>query len=375
MDVYPYKFDYEDYEITLIDTPGFNDTVRGETEVLRDIADWLDITYRNPPRIKLSGIIYMQALTDRRMYGSTLRNLKMFRQLCGDEPLQNVILTTTGWGVSEKAGEMDKAIANEDQLRTDRDFWQPMIKHGSRMARFEDTRESALEIIMSLVDKEPVVLQIQHELVDEDKHLIDTAAGATVNEEIKKLEEKYKKQLAEMQDDMKEALATKDQKWQEILTDAKSSIERLRDENRRAQDILQYERRNTTRKQENEMENLRHELENQKLAVEREKEASERDKQAMRLEMQMQAQAQRFEDKVQFDEMVAQMRENADKVRQEDRVALEARIREIQEEQRGANKKGRGKRLLMSLVPSIGKVALAALGFPLLGPSPFGGLV
>jgi hypothetical protein len=228
---------------------------------------------------------------------------------------------------------------------------------------------------MSLVDKEPVVLQIQHELVDEDKHLIDTAAGATVNEEIKKLEEKYKKQLAEMQDDMKEALASKDQKWQEILTDAKSSIERLRDENRRAQDILQYEHRNTTRKQENEMENLRHELENQKLAVEREKEASERDKQAMRLEMQMQAQAQRFEDKVQFDEMVAQMRENADKVRQEDRVALEARIREIQEEQRGANKKGRGKRLLMSLVPSIGKVALAALGFPLLGPSPFGGLV
>ena len=332
---------------------------------MRDIADWLDITYRNPPKIKLTGIIYMQALTDRRMYGSSLRNLKMFRELCGEDPLQNVVLTTTGWGVFEKAGELDKAAANEHQLRTDPDFWQPLLKHGSKMARFEDTRDSALKIIESIVDNNPLVLKIQRELVDEDKDLIETGAGATVNEEIKKLEERYKKQLDDMQQDMAEALKSKDQEWQEALAEAKSSIERLRDNNRRTQDELLYERRNASRKHENDIQSLRNELENQKTlsALEREK---------MKLRMQLEAQAQRFEDKMQFDQMVAQMRENANKIRAEDREVLEARIQAVQNQR---PREGRGKKLLLSLIPTIGTVALAALGFPLLGASPFGGVM
>lgn len=86
----------------------------------------------------------------------------------------------------------------------------------------------------------------------------------------------------------------------------------------------------------------------------------------------MQAQAQGFEDKMVFEQMVPQMRANADKVRAEERQSMEARIREA-----GAArpKNGRGKQLLLSLVLTIGKVALAALGFPLLGGSPFGGLI
>ena len=306
----------------------------------------------------------MQALTDRKMYGSTLRNLKMFRQLCGDEPLKNVILTTTGWGVAEKVGEIGKAVLNEDQLRTDPDFWQPLIKRGSQMARFEDSKESALEIILKLVRKEPIVLQIQHELVDEEKDLIDTAAGATVNEELKKLEEKYKKQLTEVQLEMKEALEDKDQKLQEALVEAKSGIERLREDNRRAQDILQYKHRNAERKHDNEVESLRMELETQKLS-------SGRDRDALMKEMQIQTQAQRYEDKMHFDEIIAQIRANADKVRTEDREAIEAKIRELEASK---SKKGKGKRLLLGLVPLIGQIALGALGFPLLGSSPFSGL-
>jgi hypothetical protein len=361
--VFPYKFKHRNDEITLIDTPGFNDTVRGEAEVLRDIADWLDITYRNPPGIKLTGIIYVQALTDRRMYGSSLRNLKMFRELCGEDPLKNVVLITTGWGVFAKAGELDKAAANEQQLRTDPDFWQPLLNRGSKMARFEDTRDSALKIIESLVDNEPLVLKIQYELVDEDKDLIDTGAGATVNEEIKKLEEKYKMQLSDMQQDMAEALKCKDREWQEALAEAKASIERLRENNRRAQDVLLYERRNADRKHENDIQNLRNELDNQKRlsALEREN---------MKLEMQLEVQAQRFEDKMQFGQMVVQMRKNAGRIRAEDRKALEVTIQAVQSQWPRA---GRGKKLLLSLIPTIGTAALAALGFPLLGASPFGG--
>jgi hypothetical protein len=189
------------YEVVLIDTPGFNDTFRSESAVLQDIASWLDYTYRNL-NIKLTGIIYMQALTDRKMTGSSLRNLKMFKDLCGDEPMKNVALVTTGWGTAEKAGELAKAISNESQLCTDRDFWLPLIKKGSCPVRFEDTKESALSIIRSLADHNPELLKIQRELVDEDKNLIDTSAGHTVNEEMKKLEEKYQAELTKVKKEM-----------------------------------------------------------------------------------------------------------------------------------------------------------------------------
>jgi hypothetical protein len=335
-DVSPYSINHGTYEIVLIDTPGFNDTLRGETEVLKDLADWLDITYRTSPKIKLSGIIYMQALTDRRIYGSTLRNLKMFRQLCGDQPLKNVIFTTTGWGEAEKTGNLEKAVANEDQLRTDPDFWQPMINRGSRTARFEDTKDSALEIILSLVDKETVVLQIQHELADEDKNLVDTAAGAIVNEEIKKLEENYKKQLTELQEEINEALESRDQELQEALTEAKTSFELLRENNRMAYDLLNYQERNAQRKYENEMQALKNELENQNSTF-------KHDKQAMKA-IQMQAKMRRNMDQVKFEQMVAEMRANA-KVRKRFR-----HLRELECEMLGNTK---GETLLMRLPPTI----------------------
>jgi hypothetical protein len=75
---------------------------------------------------------------------------------------------------------------------------------------------------------------------------------------------------------------------------------------------------------------------------------------------------------MQFDQMVAQMRENANKIRAEDREVLEARIQAVQNQR---PREGRGKKLLLSLIPTIGTVALAALGFPLLGASPFGGVM
>jgi hypothetical protein len=95
-EVIPYNFVHGDYEITLIDTPGLNDTYRNESEVLMEIASWLEKTYRNPPHHKLTGIIYLQALTNRRIYDSTLRNLRMFRELCGYDALRNAVFATTG---------------------------------------------------------------------------------------------------------------------------------------------------------------------------------------------------------------------------------------------------------------------------------------
>lgn len=325
-------FEHGSYKITLIDTPGFNDTNRSETEVLRAIADYLDFTFRNPPHLKLTGIIYLQSIMDPRMYGSSLRNLKMFKDLCGEDPLKNVILATTKWGTATRAGETDLAIEREEQLCKSEDFWAPMIQRGSRMERFEDTRESALNMLLSLVKKEPVVLQIQTELA-KGMPLIDTTAGTTVNEETKRLEVKYQKEIADIQEEMK-TLQAKDLDVQEALKKAESDFQRKLDRVHEEQNLLRYESRNKDRRMQQKMDELR-------LAYEKE------------LTKKLGSQ------QLDFDETVAKLRANEAKLRKEQRELMDAEIEKMQK----ANKGDRTViKLLASLIPTVGTVVLGILG-------------
>ncbi|KJX95148.1 hypothetical protein TI39_contig4131g00001 [Zymoseptoria brevis] len=133
----PFTFLNNGTSITLVDTPGFNDTDLNESDVLKAIADWLDWDYRNRPQMRLNGIIYLHNVMDPRMLGSSLRNLKMFRDLCGQDPLRNVLLVTTRWGMARRV-DMEQAERREEQLRTDRKFWAGMLAGGARKVFWSD---------------------------------------------------------------------------------------------------------------------------------------------------------------------------------------------------------------------------------------------
>src|SRR5579872_4044981 len=51
---------------------------------------------------RLAGILYIHRISDDRFTGASTRNFKMFRKLCGDPSLKNVILVTNMWGKVEK---------------------------------------------------------------------------------------------------------------------------------------------------------------------------------------------------------------------------------------------------------------------------------
>jgi len=86
---------YPERTIYFIDTPGFDDTNRSDTEVLRELANWLTKSYSDS--IKLNGILYFHRISDVRMQGSAKKNLLMFKKLCGEDALRNVILVTSMW--------------------------------------------------------------------------------------------------------------------------------------------------------------------------------------------------------------------------------------------------------------------------------------
>ncbi|KAF8438392.1 P-loop containing nucleoside triphosphate hydrolase protein [Boletus edulis BED1] len=160
--------------VVLVDTPGFDDKYRSDTDVLRTIANWLEQTYRN--NIKLSGLLYLHRISDVRMAGTPLRNLSVFKYLCGDGNLKNIVLVTTMW---DEVKDQSVGSRMEDELLSV--FWKDMTRLGSRTCRFQGTRESAWEIINCL-DLESsgqgrTPLRIPQEKVDCGLQLHETTAS------------------------------------------------------------------------------------------------------------------------------------------------------------------------------------------------------
>ncbi|KAF1844827.1 uncharacterized protein K460DRAFT_310767 [Cucurbitaria berberidis CBS 394.84] len=363
-DITGYTFYFNGYNINLVDTPGFNDTHKSETEVLQDIATWLRETYEGDTR--LNGVIYLHSLGNVRMEGSALRNLKMFRQLCGREPLKNVILATTFWS---KVTD-DEALRREEQLRATPEFWGDMLDRGSTMKRLVD-RPNALEIVGLLVKKPQVTLQIQHELVEDNKSLVDTAAGQAVNEELMRLQQKHAEDLERVQKELHEALEEKDHEMQYILEQQSQRLDKEMDKVRRQQEQLRYDRRAERRKIESEfglqMHQMREEYERRALA--------EREAQQVMLQQ------------LNFDQAVALVRANESKIPVREREELERKIAELSKElnSMSANKtkpeksgvrterkkKGSSRYLFKALQVVLPVTTMALLGVPIF--SPFGG--
>lgn len=177
------------------------------------------------------------------MEGSALRNLKMFRKLCGDEPLKNVLLATTFW---EKV-EAEVGDRREQELVSVPEFWGDMVEYGSEVVRFTGTARSALEIVEQFFDRATVTLKIQDELVNEGKKLVDTDAGASLAEELVALQRKHSEQLAQVEKDMREAIADKDEQLKKILEKEQKRLDRQIQRFQEEQDQLRADRRNQMR--------------------------------------------------------------------------------------------------------------------------------
>lgn len=343
-----HPFSADGHDIVLIDTPGFNDTLRSESEVLKDIAGWLEKTFKRDT--KLSGIIYIQNIVERRMYGSTLRNLKMFRNLCGEDALKNVILVTSSWGMAEKLGRMEMAKRNERQLKEDPQFWQPLIEMGSSVDRFDDSRSSALKIILRLVRMMPATLQIQDELVNQSLAIAETTAGSTVMTDMKELEEKYKAEILEAQQQTEQAIRDGDLKLQRALEQSRLQLENMRDSARNVQDELRYQKRNNERYFENRIHDLNHHM----------------NRSMEDLRSQMEAYERELREKVggkSFEEVVTVLKSNEEKLRPEEREAVQTEIDEARK-QKPSRKRDLAVKMLLNVMRVVGPVALAVLGFP-----------
>src|SRR5271170_2450688 len=162
-EVKEYRFLHESTNYVLVDTPGFDDSSMSNEEVTKQILQWLQSSYRSGTR--LNGIIYIHNITKSRMQGSAYKNMHLFRQLCGDDALGNVILATSFWDqVPPSVG-----AEREGELRGSKDFWANMVAKGSEVVRLTRDRSDCLKVLERIAAKKSVDLLIQTEMVVQKK--------------------------------------------------------------------------------------------------------------------------------------------------------------------------------------------------------------
>lgn len=200
----------------LIDTPGFDDTNRSDTEILKEIAAFLAKLYREGTYV--TGIIYMHRITDVRMQGSAIKNLEVFRRLCGEQCFPQVALVSTMWQTL-KGPEGEKIGRDrEAELKSKKEFWGGLTARGSRTFRYYDDLETATPIIKWFLNMpNKLRLNIQEEMVDDGLSLDQTEAGEYLGKDFAKLKRRYEQEIKELASQVREAQEDDDGSMKDFL--------------------------------------------------------------------------------------------------------------------------------------------------------------
>jgi hypothetical protein len=221
--------------VALVDTPGFDDTNRSDSAVLRDIANFLGTTYEK--NILLTGIIYLHRISDPRVQGSAMRNLRMFESLCGFDGLRSVVLVTTMW--NQLLTQVNGRELGEDRLQDLREnFWGDMLQRGSRMLQHDGSLQSAENILGDLINQRKlVVLDLQSPMVHEKLGLSDTTAGRELNAEMRAHEKKFQEEIQRIQHEAEVAQRDRDfdsvEEMRKLGAQYEDKIERIKEDSRK----------------------------------------------------------------------------------------------------------------------------------------------
>jgi hypothetical protein len=210
--------------VFLLDTPGFDDSRHEDGYLLEKIGAFLCEMYKHD-YISIGGLIYVHRITDTRMAGSSLKSLRIFENLCGENNFENVNVITTMWDLLETVDAQPTAgFERERILREKSEFFGRMMRNKAKMRRFGLSYESAFDIIESIAEsKQRIVTSLQREMVDEGVELRDTAVGQFLQNEFETSRKRYEEEIGILQEEYEEAI---DDKERELLKAQKVGYEK-----------------------------------------------------------------------------------------------------------------------------------------------------
>ena len=240
----------------------------------------------------------MHRISDKRFSGIAGRNFRIFRELCGESSLKNVVLVTNMWSeVSRDVGE-----ARERELASN--FLKSALDKGARMVRHHDTEQSAHDVIRQIMNNHPVVIQIQREIIDEHKDITNTAAGGAINADLAEEMRRHEANVRKAQEEAAQALRRREEEARQRMAEE-------------------------ARRREEEMRRVREEQE--RVALQRRQEMERAQAEARRIEEQARMERQRAEEEHRRQVALANERIAAEAARAEaERRAMEQRMIQMQ---------------------------------------------
>ncbi|KAI6107655.1 hypothetical protein EDD16DRAFT_89270 [Pisolithus croceorrhizus] len=138
--------------ITLVDIPAL-DGATSEVVILSMVSGWLNQTKRSKAHI--SAVLLFHPIADNRMRWMPWNLFYRFREWCGHELASRtrIDLVTTMWD------EADGESGNERLAELEGDHWKPMLESGSTILRYQNTPESATELLRAVLSKKPNQIQ------------------------------------------------------------------------------------------------------------------------------------------------------------------------------------------------------------------------
>ncbi|RYP21884.1 hypothetical protein DL765_001960 [Monosporascus sp. GIB2] len=205
-EVCSFNFQHRGKEITLVDTPGFDDSEVSDQDILLKLLEWLKKRYE--ANQKLSGI-YLHRIGAPRMQGSALRNFGIFKHLCGESFYRNVILGTTCWDLVD-AGST--GARRESQLKEKGGFWHALVLRGSQVCRVPSDRDAARDLIYDLALRDPAFLVSQKEMGSGNLRPDQVSASWAVDPALSMVRRENERALEQARDEFKAALRERKEK-------------------------------------------------------------------------------------------------------------------------------------------------------------------
>jgi hypothetical protein len=267
-----YQFTHRGRPITLVDTPGFDDSDSTDRDILMKLLKWLKDTQADGQ--KLSGILYLHRIDAPRMQGSSLRNFGTFKQLCGEGFYKNIMLGTTCWDLVDTN---NIGNARELQLKEKGGYWHTLLQRGSQIARVPKDRDLARDLIWSLASHNPTFLESQVEM-GQGVSLDEVSATKTINPELEQLRAEMERALRLEEANAAQVRRERENRARVERENARKRAEKiLRQQEEERERILRQQRENDARRERERMEEMRITRMNRIQAAEERERESERE--------------------------------------------------------------------------------------------------
>ena len=186
------------------------------------MTSFLTPEYSHKNGRRLGGVVYLHRILDNRMGGISTRNFRIFRKLCGDDSLQNVVIATTMWeGVEEHVGK-----SREEELAAKDDFFKPALDKGAQLVRHANSLDSAQAIVRLFLTSEApsVTLQIQSDL-ENGLDIGETLVGKEVTKELFEQMTRQREEIRGVMEEMQQAVRTRDEESRVELHQERTRLE------------------------------------------------------------------------------------------------------------------------------------------------------